>query len=265
MPTSVLFLNKGQRSSFTKRRNTDDNFHKAKAPSSDGGSTLTEEDIKEGIKLGEGDEEDIITFTSEEDKMRKMEKLSELRGSDGKNKELTDFERQELENEEKQLRKNVLRASLHYGDISKEKAKAMHALGKNLFRQAKYSYIYTISWDILALHEKLDGPDSMEFHQAITNVASTAWKLGEREPARILSRRQLGILQEQGKDEAGKEIMMIRARLLSYQDPLGKEVPGTSHKEFKKQIAQYELTSEISNTPDVLKKKHEKLKREGEL
>ena len=222
-----------------------ENFHSSK-PSNIDGPELTDEEIREGIKLGVGEgEEDIITFTSDEDKIRKIEKLKKLREIDGMNKELSELERSELRTEERKLRKNVMKASLHFGDFSKEKATAMHALGRNLFKQGHYSHIYTLAWDILAIHEKLDGPDSMEYHRAITNVASTAWKIGEREPARILSRRQLGILQERGEDEGGKEIMMIRARLLSYQDPNGKEVAGLSHEEFKIAIKDYELASDI--------------------
>jgi len=205
----------------------------------------SDEEILNDIKLGGDGEDDIINFTSEADAERKIKKLQELRKFE-KEPIISDSELAELTTEALKLRKAVMREAMNHGDISHQKAKAMHLLGRNLFKQQKYSLIYALSWDILHIHEKLDGVNSRAYAQAITNVASTAWKLGERDAARILSRRQLGIWQENDEDEWEKNIMTTRARLLSYQDRNGKDVPGMTDEVFREEISQHELTSDLA-------------------
>lgn len=197
----------------------------------------------DGIELGEDGEEDTITFKSDADKERKMKKLKELRRND-KDQELSDEEMKKLRSEAVELRKNVLRAALNHGEMSREKATAMHALGRNIFKQKQYSLIYALSWDILKIHEELDGNDSDAYAKALTNVGSTAWKLGEGDVARITMLRQLGIHREHGLDEGGKEIMTTRARLMSYQHKDQKPGEGYSHHEFLEAIAPFDLTGQ---------------------
>ena len=220
--------------------------HSFEAPPTDEADTRSDEEILADIKMGGDGEDDVIKFSSEADAERKIKKLQELRKFE-KEPVVSDSDLHELKVEEKKLRKAVMREAMNYGDISSEKAAAMHLLGRNLFKQQRYSLIYALSWDILHIHEKLDGVTSRKYAQAITNVASTAWKLGEKDAARILSRRQLGVWQEMGEDEWEKDIMTTRARLLSYQDPTGKEVPGSSHEEYKREIVQHELTSDLAS------------------
>lgn len=210
-------------------------------PSSLDDEFISDDDFERDVKLGGDGEEDVIKFNSEEDMKRKMAKLKQLRSHDGKDPILSDAELRELQDKEKELRKNVLRAALHHGDVSHEKAAAMHAMGRNLFKQQRYSSIYVIAWDILRIHEILDGPDSPEYTKALTNVASTAWKLNEREVARILTRRQLQIHRDHGESEEGKEVMYTRARLLSYKG--GKEEVGLTHDEFKELVTKYDLST----------------------
>jgi hypothetical protein len=178
-----------------------------------------------------------------------MDKLAELRKSDGVDPKLTKEELANLRKEEKLLRKDMLRAALNHGNISKEKAEKMHRLGRNLFQQQRYSSIYQLAWDILDIHAKIDGTLTREYVQAMTNVASTAWKIKERHAAQIITKRQIGIWQELGEPEEGKDIMMARARLMSYQDK-AQVKEGLTHEQYVEMIAPYELSSPTDTSGD---------------
>ena len=118
----------------------------------------------DGIKLAEdGDEADEVTFSSEEDKERKLQNLANLRKQERESVEspLDPKELNTLREDEKVLRKNVLRASLNNGDTSREKAKALHEMGRNVYKQRRYQDIYDISMEILRIHMALDGHESL--------------------------------------------------------------------------------------------------------
>ena len=67
-----------------------------------------------------------------------------------------------LQVEENELRVNLLRAIVNHGDDSLEKATALHVLGRNLYHQRKYSYVAEISNEIVRIHEKIDGSESIQ-------------------------------------------------------------------------------------------------------
>ena len=67
-----------------------------------------------------------------------------------------------LQAEENELRVNLLRAIVNHGDDSLEKATALHVLGRNLYHQRKYSYVAEISNEIVRIHEKIDGSESIQ-------------------------------------------------------------------------------------------------------
>ena len=67
-----------------------------------------------------------------------------------------------LQAEENELRVNLLRAIVNHGDDSLEKATALHVLGRNLYHQRKYSYVAEVSNEIVRIHEKIDGSESIQ-------------------------------------------------------------------------------------------------------
>jgi len=191
------------------------------------------------IKLGADGKEDEVTFTSEADKNAKIERLKELRSQDGKDPVLTDRDISEMKKEERELRKNVMRAALNHGETSPEKTKALHALGRNLFKQQRYDLIYDLAFDILGIHEEADGVESLEVAKALTNVGSVAWKLRRGEVARVATLRMLDIYEHfdwKEREEYEKHVMLAKARLMSYQQPNGDTTDGISHAEYKKRI-----------------------------
>ena len=122
-------------------------------------------DSLEGIKLAEEpDDHDEVTFSSEEDKAQKLKNLAKVRRSEreGVESDLEEKELNTLKQDEKILRKNVMRASMNHGDTSREKAKALHAMGRNIYKQRRFKEIYDISLEILRIHFSLDGNESLE-------------------------------------------------------------------------------------------------------
>jgi hypothetical protein len=200
----------------------------------------TDPALDKDIKLGAPGEEDVITFTSESDRDAKMRRLADLRRS-AQDPELTDEALTALQQEERGLRKNVLRAELNHGEFSRERATALHAYGRNLFKQAKYVQIYGTAQSILAIHEKLDGVDSIETARALSNVGSTAWKLDKGEVARVTALRSLAIhlahdySSDPDRDAQEKAVMLCKGRLASYKysESMALAATGISYQEYK--------------------------------
>ena len=206
-------------------------------------SSSSPEILDEDIKLGSDGEEDTITFSSDEDREAKIRRLGEMRKKAGMMTptELSLKEKANLLSEEKQLRKDVMRAELNFGEFTKERAAALHAYGRNLFKQQRFDQIYDLSLEILAIHESIDGVDSIETARALTNVGSTAWKVGKTQIAQTTALRMLAIHMawdySRDKDEDAKEkaTMMAKARLASYQYPehLAQQSVGITYQEYQ--------------------------------
>jgi hypothetical protein len=99
-----------------------------------------------------------------------------------------------LKNEELQLKKNVLKAALDFGDESREKASALHALGRNMYKQGKYDTVYNIAKEITLLHEKFDGSEHINTASALGNVGSVAYRIGDKNECYYSMNRALYIL-----------------------------------------------------------------------
>jgi len=206
-------------------------------------SNSADPNLDADIKLGVDGEEDVVKFTSEADKKAKMERLKQMRAREGKDPVLSEKELSDMKNEERELRKDVMRAALNHGDASREKTKALHALGRNLFKQQRYDLIYDLAFDILAIHEEMDGVESLETAKALTNVGSVAWKLKRGEVARVATLRMLDIYEHHDwgdREDYEKHVMLAKARLMSYQHPNGDTVDGISHAEYRMRLQEEE-------------------------
>lgn len=138
-----------------------------------------------------------------------------------------------LVNEEGTLRQKVEKVTKKHGNISVERAKALHALGKNVYKQAKYQEARMISYEILGIYEQIhayapaaeegedenDLDDSRFNHDRIVasvgNVATVTNKMGLKDECYIMSMRVLNAI-IQTKEKNSKEEVMQRATMMSY-------------------------------------------------
>jgi len=218
-------------------------FFKGKSKAEAGSKPTEQTDLDADIKLGGDGEEDEVKFSSEEDKNAKIARLAELRAKEGKDPTLTEKDIGNMKREERELRKNVMRAALNHGDMSREKTTALHALGRNLFKQQRYDLIYDLAFDILAIHEEMDGVDHLDTAKALTNVGSVAWKLKRGEVSRVATLRMLDIYENhefEDRESYEKHVMLAKARLMSYQHPQGETIGGISYAEYKQRIQKEE-------------------------
>lgn len=164
-------------------------------------------------------EEIQVTYANEEEKERKIRELREKFSMDDQ-QDPTEVKKKldALVAAEEGLRNNVYRAILNHGEFSKEKANALHVLGRNVYQQGKFEEVATIATDILKIHETLDGPEALITAEALGNVASVSFRLGRKKPCELAMDRALHIMiQHYGAQS--KEVLLHRGKMLTFQIP----------------------------------------------
>ena len=89
-----------------------------------------------------------------------------------------------------------MRAELSAGKYSEERAKALHALGGNVYKQGRYEELLELSKEIVSIHEKLDGPESEKTAKALGNLGSVAYRVGNKKECAYAMDRALYIYLE---------------------------------------------------------------------
>lgn len=177
-------------------------------------------------------EAEEVTYTSKTDLDAKIKNLKKGKGSKFAEDELTPKERKQLETAELSLKKQIIRAVLDYGDVSHEKAKALHALGGNLYKQGRLSELVELSKEIVSIHEELDGPESELTGKALGNVGAVACRIELRTDCeRAMARALYILLQKHG--EESKEVLMHRGKMLTHQIPGAETTAGLSYDDYK--------------------------------
>ena len=164
-------------------------------------------------------EEIEVTYANEEEKERKIRELREKFSMDDQ-QDPTEVKKKmdALVAAEEGLRNNVYRAILNHGEFSKEKANALHILGRNVYQQGKFEDVATIATDILKIHETLDGPEALITAEALGNVASVSFRLGRKKPCELAMDRALHIIIKQYGAQS-KEVLLHRGKMLTFQIP----------------------------------------------
>ena len=198
-------------------------FSSSWLPSVDG-AKKTKKQKKKAIKAKKRDksqtnanEEIQVTYATEEEKERKIRELREKLSMDDQ-QDPAELQKQNeaLIAAEEGLRKNVFRAILNHGEFSKEKANALHVLGRNVYQQGKFEEVATIATDILKIHETLDGPEALITAEALGNVASVSFRLGRKKPCELAMDRALHIMIQQYGAQS-KEVLLHRGKMLTFQ------------------------------------------------
>lgn len=177
-------------------------------------------------------EEYPLVYNSEEEKASKLQEIK-AGLSDSAEGDETDYVA--LETEEKELKKNLFRAILDYGEDSLEKAAALHGLGRNMYQQKKYDELVDAAQEIVRIHEGVDGRESLKTAQALGNVGSVSNRLGRTKECGIAMNRALYIMIKEYGDES-KEVLLHRAKMLTFQISEGRDGPGLSYEDYKSEL-----------------------------
>lgn len=129
---------------------------------SDGASSKGRRRKKKASKKGGNEIEESVVYSSQADKLIKLAEMKKkLAQEEAPNPSILIA----LETDEIKLRKDLLRAIINHGEDSIEKASALHLLGRNLYHQQKFELVVEASQEIVRIHEKVDGPESMQVAQ----------------------------------------------------------------------------------------------------
>jgi hypothetical protein len=186
-------------------------------------------------KLASQGSDDVeVKYTSKADLDSKLKEIQEKRRADlGYDDSLSESELKDFQEREKDLRLDVLRAELNHGEYSNERAKALHALGANLFRQLRFDELLEISKQIVRIHETLDGFESLMAGKALGNMGTVAYRLGDDKECELAMKRALYImLHEGGLKEESREVLIHRGKMLSFGITDGETTKGLSYDEY---------------------------------
>ena len=164
---------------------------------------------------------DVTVIEQDEDLEKKLEEMTRKKLAKDKTDAADGILK--LKREEEGLKSAVIKAT-EKGAVTVARAKAIHALGKNVYQQGRFDEARGISFEILAIYEQLytkpniddvDQYDHPKIVTAIGNIASVTNKMGLKDECFIMSMRVLNyILKEHG--EESKEAVRQRAVLMSF-------------------------------------------------
>lgn len=188
---------------------------------------------KASKEVFDGKEIEEISFSSQKDLKRK---LNALKGEKAKGVDIaTPEEKKALVAEENKLKKQVIKAGLDHGQFSKEKATALHAYGRNIYKQGRFDEVEELSKEIVLIHEKIDGVEHLNTAMALGNVGAVSYRLKHYEDCNFAMERALYILLREYGEES-KEILMHRAKMMTFQVPGAEHSLGLSYESYKDEL-----------------------------
>ena len=175
-----------------------------------------------------------IEYKSEDDKERQLRELTKNKKAEAAAEDDPEEQAKRLSKlvaEEDGLRQAVEQAIKKHGEFSREKATALHELGRNVYQQGKFEDVVDVAEDIVKIHEVLDGPEAFITAEALGNVASVAHRLGKKDTCRLAMERALYIMIKTYGAQS-KEVLLHRGKMLTFQIPDGRESAGMSHEAY---------------------------------
>lgn len=149
----------------------------------------------------EVDVEEEIQFNSKDELDSKLDEFRKKRKSSALQEDISPDQLRILGAEESKLKKSLMKAVLDHGEDSKQKADALHSLGRNIYKQGRYSEVVDISKEIVRIHEVRDGPEHLNTANALGNVGAVAFRVGDASECHYAMNRALYIfIQTYGAD-----------------------------------------------------------------
>lgn len=145
---------------------------------------------------------------------------------------LTPDKRKTYSEEERKLRRELERVKTQHGRVSSQYVNVLHQLGRAIYRQERYEEVLETAREIVKIHEAIDGPEHINTAKALTNVGSTANRLGKLKECEVAMNRALYIFIKVFGQEA-KEVLLHRAQMLTFQIPFAKTSSGLSYDDYQ--------------------------------
>jgi hypothetical protein len=163
----------------------------------------------------EEDAEELeVKYSSKTELNRKIRELNKKRNA-AVDEDLTPQERKKLERAEMRSRIELHEVEEEHGEISLQRAAALHALGGSIYKQGRFEELLEMSKEIVHIHEQLEGPESEGAAKALGNLGSVAFRLQRSQECEHAMLRMLYILvKNYGEDS--KEVLLHRGRMLTF-------------------------------------------------
>ncbi len=181
-------------------------------------------------ELNSDTDSESITYKNKADLEAQISDLKQQK-SRRRDEDLTEEEIAVFKQDETKLKKKLIRATAEHGEHSHEKAKALHALGGNLFKQRRFKELLALSKEIVEIHETLDGPEAEITARALGNIGAVAFRINKNKECEWSMKRALYIfLKIFGEDS--REAMLHRGKMLTFHVPDAENTKGWSYSEY---------------------------------
>eukprot|EP01031_Cornospumella_fuschlensis_P029817 gene29817-36004_t len=194
-----------------------------------------------------------ISFNSERELREHIQKINHEKKSASKKSRtklheeendyiLLDDEELPSESELKELRRQEIKHRLDmreiedkFGRMSTEYATALHKLGRILYKQFNFKEMFSVAKDIVEIHEKVDGVESLKTAQALSNLGSAAYRVKNKKETDLAMNRALYILIQIHGNES-KEVLLHRGRMLTFKIPFAETSAGLSYDDYEYEL-----------------------------
>lgn len=194
-----------------------------------------------------------ISFKSERELREHMKKMNQEKASVKKSKTLKqhaeendyvllDEEDMPSESEMKDFMRQEIKQRLEmrevedkFGRISAEYATSLHKLGRSLYKQYSFKELFQVAKDIVEIHEKIDGVESLKTANALGNLGSAAYRIKNKRETDLAMNRALYILIKLYGNES-KEVLLHRGRMLTFQIPYAETSSGLSYDDYEYEL-----------------------------
>ena len=180
---------------------------------------------------------EVITRSDLDEKVEEMNRRTNK--EKGKEDKKQADEVKKLEADAKSFAKKAELAKEGFGEFSEERAKMIHSLGRTVYKLGKFAEALAHSKQIVHIYEQMYGVNALETSAALGNVASVSYKLKDMVTCELTMLRALYIILNEFKNKGGegsKEVLMHRAKMMTFGLKTGETSKGISYEEYNAQV-----------------------------
>ena len=177
------------------------------------------------------DDVEIIAEDEIEEKLASMSISARRDAAKAEKKKVDEIKK--LEKDVVAFQKKAELAKEGFGENSEEYATMIHSLGRNVYKLERYDEALKYAQEIVRIYEVLHGVESTEMANALGNVGSVSYRIKDMETCEKAMLRTLAILLREAKyDEGSKEVLVHRAKMLTFGIENAQTSMGITHEEY---------------------------------
>ena len=168
-------------------------------------------------KATEDNSTETLNYQSEEDLNKKLKDFQQAKAkkSSAIGDELSEADIYKFLGEEIKLKNSLDTITAKYGEVSTQRADALHKLGRVVYKLKKFEDALAISKEIVTIYEQVYGYEHIKTSEALGNLASASFRLQLHDHCALAMYRALHIIIKKFGEDS-KEVLLHRAKMLTF-------------------------------------------------